>query len=277
MPKAPDYYGPRNTYSPTYRCWSAMLQRCKNPKNKAFSYYGGRGIRVDARWETFENFYDDMGPVPGPRYEIDRIDTNGPYALWNCRWATRKMQTRNSRRNHTITYHGKERCLAEWEEFTGIPQRTIQKRLSDGWTVERTLETPVRGFMRLTYNGLTLSPLEWSERIGVERGVIYKRLKEGYSLHEVLGPRMREDHRREAPLRRGRIGPVPRILTYRGESLSVTEWATRVGLPRHIIFQRLTAGWPIDDVLTIPKESRNPKDSCSSAQGLSLRQCPRSQ
>src|SRR5215467_4707732 len=56
----------------TFRSWSAMMQRCFNPKSTNFKYWGGRGITVCERWKTFENFRADMGERP-PGRSLDRI------------------------------------------------------------------------------------------------------------------------------------------------------------------------------------------------------------
>lgn len=41
-------------------------------------------------------------------------------------------------------------------------------------------------------------------------------------------------------------------LTYNGETLSVTEWAERLGVRRHVIFSRLKIGWSVERALTEP-------------------------
>ena len=79
-----------------YRAWCKMKERC-SPKNKDWKYYGGRGIIICERWRKFENFAEDMGPHPGKGWTLDRIDNNGNYEPTNCRWATMKTQSRNSR------------------------------------------------------------------------------------------------------------------------------------------------------------------------------------
>lgn len=83
---------------PLYHTWEAMRQRCNDPKAANYHNYGGRGIKVCARWNDFRNFVEDMGDKP-PRHSIDRIDVNGDYTPENCRWATYSQQRSNQRKN----------------------------------------------------------------------------------------------------------------------------------------------------------------------------------
>lgn len=82
----------------TYKTWASMKERCTNPNNRVYSYYGGRGISVCERWfNSFTNFVEDMGDRPSAEYSLDRIDVNGNYEPSNCRWATVSEQRINTR------------------------------------------------------------------------------------------------------------------------------------------------------------------------------------
>lgn len=125
--------------SSEYWAWAAMIQRCHNPRNPKFMDYGGRGIRVCQRWNKFENFLADMGLKSSPNLEIDRLDNNGNYEPDNCRWATRKEQTRNRRGNVLITHGGLTLTAQEWSELTGIQRQTILYRYHAGWEHSRVV------------------------------------------------------------------------------------------------------------------------------------------
>jgi hypothetical protein len=83
-----------------YGRWKDMRQRCFNPSNPRYPYYGGRGITACERWDRFENYCADRLPTggdPPPGKSNDRINNDGNYEPGNVRWATRAQQLANRR------------------------------------------------------------------------------------------------------------------------------------------------------------------------------------
>lgn len=127
-----------------YRIWQAMKNRCYNPRVTSYPNYGGRGVRVCARWlNDFEAFYADMGPCP-QGFSIDRINNDGDYEPGNCRWASRREQARNQRRNRVIEFQGKSQCLSAWANELGMDQSSLRERL-ERWPLDRALTYPKLG------------------------------------------------------------------------------------------------------------------------------------
>ena len=140
---------PKGQWSPIYRSWKNMVQRCTNPKNKDYLNYGGRGITVCKQWMEFSNFLEDMGENWGPGLTLDRINNEKGYYKKNCRWATRNIQNRNSRHNRLITHNGKTQCMAAWAEEIGIFYNTLVCRFKRGWSPERALAIPAKNMENL--------------------------------------------------------------------------------------------------------------------------------
>lgn len=119
-----------------YRRWCQMIQRCHKPYAPNYAHYGERGIVVCDRWRhSFENFLEDMGEPP-PGLSLDRVDNDGPYAPWNCIWADRSTQIRNSRkviRSRHVTVGEKSQPISSWARENGVNPETIRKRLNRGW------------------------------------------------------------------------------------------------------------------------------------------------
>lgn len=92
---------PTNTRE--YNIWVCMKQRCLNPNNKSYKWYGQRGIKVCDRWldeeNGYENFITDLGNSPGIDYSLERVDHDGDYCPENCIWIKKAHQNRNTRKN----------------------------------------------------------------------------------------------------------------------------------------------------------------------------------
>lgn len=143
----------RNIYlgsdSKLYRAWASMKSRCSNPNDPNYKRYGARGIKVCDDWMTYSNF-KTWALANGYKEEanhltdcsLDRIDNDGNYEPINCRWATAREQTNNTRRNTRVQYKGEEHTLAEWARIKGMSYTSFMSRYCRGWSFERIMETP---------------------------------------------------------------------------------------------------------------------------------------
>lgn len=132
-----EFHGMSNTKE--YKIWQQMKRRCNDKNHMNYKYYGERGIKVCCRWQTFSNFYSDMGCFPGKGYSLERVDTSKNYSKSNCIWMKFKLQARNTRKNRRLRYNGKIICLQEASEISGIKRETIAARLNRGWSVEKAM------------------------------------------------------------------------------------------------------------------------------------------
>lgn len=109
-----------HTQSNTYSSWRCMKCRCLNPNHSHFEYYGGRGVTICDRWKnSFKSFLEDMGEAPAG-LTLDRIDNSKGYEPGNCRWATPKEQSNNTRRTIFVFRNGEKLPLAIAAEKEGI-------------------------------------------------------------------------------------------------------------------------------------------------------------
>jgi len=124
--------------TPEYRSWAAMKDRCLNPKNNAWKYYGGRSISVCKEWLSFEAFYRDMGHR-AKGTQLDRINNDLGYSKDNCRWVTQKTNTRNRSNAVMLEWQGKKISLPSLADAMNINPSTLHSRLQIGWTVEEAV------------------------------------------------------------------------------------------------------------------------------------------
>ncbi len=169
----------------TYKIWSGMKRRCLNPKSHKWKQYGGRGIKVCARWLVFSNFLLDMGHPPTTEHTLDRKNTNGHYCKENCQWATDIEQRLNKTTSTFFTLNGVTKNITVWCKEAGLKLTTVQYRLSIGWSFEKAITTPpeprtVRKTSRsrkpLTIHGVTKLMHEWYKHFRISRRTVQNRL-----------------------------------------------------------------------------------------------------
>lgn len=85
---------------PLFKLLMGVRVRCEQPSATNYTYYGGRGIVICDEWRNnpaaFVAWAKENGYRPG--LELDRRDTDGPYAPWNCQFITH-VRNSQKRRN----------------------------------------------------------------------------------------------------------------------------------------------------------------------------------
>ena len=104
------------------RIFDGMIQRCYNPKNNGYKNYGGRGIYICDEWLKDRSKFVEWSIQNGyrPDLSIDRIDNDGPYAPWNCRWVSNDVQQNNRRSCHFISVNNELASASTWARRIGV-------------------------------------------------------------------------------------------------------------------------------------------------------------
>ena len=123
-----------------YIAWVNIRNRCKDPKNRYYKDYGGRGIEICERWMHFELFFEDVGPRPSLDHSLDRIDNEKGYFKENVRWATPFEQAANRRSTRFIELNGERKPIAAWCRDLRINYRAAVRRFNAGYTPEEAFE-----------------------------------------------------------------------------------------------------------------------------------------
>lgn len=131
--------GSRGGNRPEYALWARIKDKCNNPDNAAYEYYGGRGIRFYQGWaDSFETFLEYIGPKPSTRHSLDRWPNNdGNYEPGNVRWAVMKQQNNNTRRTRRILYNGQVKSMMEWCEDLGLDYQLVSYRIDKGIPIDK--------------------------------------------------------------------------------------------------------------------------------------------
>lgn len=233
-----------------WKTWVMMIVRCFDEGHRSYPNYGGRGITVCDEWiNSYVAFTRDMGPKPGRRYSIERMDNNGNYCPENCKWATAKEQARNRRSSRNITAWGQTKTIAEWIESYGISHSAVSARLRAGWTAEDALSVPKRKAAARTnkldllveYDGQSKSVREWLEEKGINKKCFNQRSRNpDWTLAEAATVPMLTPHIGRRP---SYVNPRCIPVTIDGETMTANQWADRLGIGRGTFKSRLVRNY----------------------------------
>lgn len=168
-----------------YKLWVGMKTRCYNQNRKSYKYYGAEGKAVCDEWkDSFKAFYDwSMSNGYQDNLTIERIDNSKGYSPDNCKWATMKEQSNNTRRNHLIEYKGKKQNLTQWAEELNINYNSLESRVNRlHWDVDRAFKEPKKMKSKrssnylIPYNGETHTLAEWSKIVGIKYWTLVARI-----------------------------------------------------------------------------------------------------
>lgn len=132
-----------------------IVVKCLNPHAATYAAYGGKGITVCERWapngkpdyKAFEadllcSYVQHVAIYGVADTTLDRINSDGPYAPDNVRWATAREQAVNRRTTRVFTVDDDQVTAAELERRSGVPGDVIRRRVNDGWSVRKATQTP---------------------------------------------------------------------------------------------------------------------------------------
>lgn len=127
-------------YTKAYRSWCAMKQRCLNKNNDAYNRYGWAWRWICQEWiDSFQQFYADMWECP-EWMSLDRIDNDKWYSPDNCRWATRKEQQNNTRKNVYVDYRWDKVPLKTFSSLCWLADIRVRYLMWDGLSGDEIIE-----------------------------------------------------------------------------------------------------------------------------------------
>lgn len=127
-------YTHRMSNTRIYKIWKGIKTRCYNPNANTYSYYGGRGIKMCDEWlNDFMAFYEwAINNGYTDELSIDRIDPDGDYSPYNCRWITMQEQQRNKSNTIHIYYNDDLYTIGELAEYYGCTYKDLKYRYYNG-------------------------------------------------------------------------------------------------------------------------------------------------
>ena len=113
------------------RTFCDMTNRCYNPNDKDYHWYGAKGIKICQEWIDNPKSFEEWALVHG--YEdnltIDRIEENKDYCPDNCRWITRKDNAKYKSTTKLLDVDGIVHTGREWAEVLRLGTNTINTML----------------------------------------------------------------------------------------------------------------------------------------------------
>ena len=111
-----------------YHIYTAMKQRCTNPKHSHYASYGGRGISVCKEWIDNPDKFIEWAFANGysRNLTIERVDLNGNYEPSNCKWIPLVEQQKNRRTSRFVVYKGEKMTFTDACRSAGLSRSAVE-------------------------------------------------------------------------------------------------------------------------------------------------------
>ena len=150
-------------------------------------------------------------------------------------------------RTKSITFNGKTQSVMEWAEELHVAPVTLYKRLQaypldTAMTCGKLRNSVGKKPMLITFNGRTQSRSQWCEELGIGLSTFGHRLQK-YPLEKVMSFGKRIKPKKERTRKR-----ITKLITFKGQTHTITEWANILQVCRVTIYKRLER-LPIEEAL----------------------------
>jgi hypothetical protein len=160
-----------------------MKKRCNNPNHTFYHRYGGRGIRICDEWNnsflSFREWALSHGYKDG--LTIERIDNDGNYDPYNCKFIPMQEQHKNRCTNKYITLNGETKTHIEWARTIGISEAAFCLRVKNGFTGSELFAPSHQGSGKrdtdIIINGVRKTASKWAEQVGIHPSTFLYRVK----------------------------------------------------------------------------------------------------
>lgn len=148
-----------------YNIWAGMKRRCNDNRERSKRRYKDRGIFVCDEWANLNDGFVNFSTWANnngysEKLTLDRIDNDGPYAPWNCRWVTQKEQLMNREITIILELDGQKMTIREAVSYYNniVSYEVARRRIREGWEPLKALTTP-----KITRKGPSpkSDPSEW--------------------------------------------------------------------------------------------------------------------
>lgn len=112
------------------------------------------------------------------------------------------------------------------------------------WTTMKTQSNNQEKNIRITHRGLTKTLAEWADYTGMNYDHIRARYRKGWDVKSMLESPKGKNHIER------KVNSRSHTLTYNGETLTMAQWAKKLGVSYDVLRSRKRYGWSDERTLT---------------------------